>query len=156
MARLSGSPCDFRTTHWSVVLTAGDSASPQAEEAIERLCRTYWYPLYGFIRRQGYDAHEAQDLTQEFFCRFLLSHALGSVDPGRGRFRTFLIAALKHFLANEWDKANRLKRGGGKEFFSWDGLEPEERYRLEPKDERSPENTFDRQWAQTLVSNTLA
>lgn len=152
----SGSPCDFRTTHWSVVLAAGDSASPQAEAAIEKLCRAYWFPLYSFIRRQGHDAHEAQDLTQEFFCRFLQSQALGDVDPGRGRFRSFLIGALKHFLANEWDKANRLKRGGGKEFFSWDGLEPEEQYRLEPADNRSPENMFDRQWAQTLVSNTLA
>jgi RNA polymerase sigma-70 factor (ECF subfamily) len=152
----AGSPRDFRTTHWSVVLAAGNSASPHAEAAIEKLCRTYWFPIYGFIRHQGHDRHEAQDLTQEFFCRFLQSQALGSVDPSRGRFRSFLIASLKHFLANEWDKAKRLKRGGGREFFSWDGLEPEERYRLEPSDEKSPETIFDQQWAQALVSATLA
>ena len=138
------------------MLAAGNLTSPQAEAAIEKLCRTYWLPLYGFIRRQGHDEHEAQDLTQEFFCCFLQSQALGSVDPGRGRFRSFLIAALKNFLANEWDKSNRLKRGGGREFFSWDGLEPEEQYRLEPMDESSPERMFDRQWAQMLVSTTLA
>jgi RNA polymerase sigma-70 factor (ECF subfamily) len=149
-------PRDFRTTHWSVVLAAGDATSPQAETALERLCRTYWFPLYAFIRRQGHDPHAAQDLTQEFFCRFLQSHALGSVVPERGKFRTFLIAALKHFLANEWDKANRLKRGAGKEVFSWDGLAPEEQYRLEPAEAPDAEKSFDRQWAQTLVAATLA
>jgi RNA polymerase sigma-70 factor (ECF subfamily) len=146
----------FRTTHWSIVLAAGDSAAPEAEGALEKLCQVYWYPLYAFTRRRGYDAHEAQDLTQDFFCRFLESKALKSVHPEKGRFRSFLLAALKNFLTNEWDRANRLKRGGGREILSWDGLEAEERYALEPAEDLATDKWFDRNWAQSLVNATMA
>jgi RNA polymerase sigma-70 factor (ECF subfamily) len=93
---------EFHTTHWSVVLSAGDSAMPGAREALEQLCRTYWYPLYAYVRRRGHDAHEAQDLTQEFFARLLASGALKSVNPDNGRLRAFLLSSMNHFLANEW------------------------------------------------------
>jgi len=122
---------------------------------LEKLCRTYWYPIYAYIRRQGHGPCEAQDLTQEFFCRLLGSDSLRAVEPSKGQFRSFLLAAARHFLANEWDRANRLKRGGGK-VFSWDGLDPEERYLHEPAEAAPMEQTFDRQWAQSLVAETLA
>src|SRR5438477_10992726 len=103
-------------THWSVVLTASQSASPQAEVALAKLCRVYWYPLYAYVRRQGYGAHDAQDLTQDFFARFLEKNFLAQVHSAKGKFRSFLLAALKHFLANEWDKAKAQKRGGRQTF----------------------------------------
>jgi RNA polymerase sigma-70 factor (ECF subfamily) len=146
----------FRTTHWSVVLAACDIHSPQSEAALEKLCRTYWYPIYAHIRRQGHEPCEAQDLTQEFFCRLLGSESLRSVEPRKGLFRSFLLASVRHFLANEWDRASRLKRGGAYKIFSWDGLEPEERYRLEPAQVTPIEQAYDRQWAQSLVAETLA
>ncbi len=146
----------FRTTHWSVVLAASDVHSPQSEAALEKLCRTYWFPIYSYIRRQGHGPCEAQDLTQEFFYKLLGSGSLRAVEPGKGQFRSFLLAAARHFLANEWDRANRLKRGGGFKIFSWDGLEPEERYLLEPVETTPMEQAFDRQWAQSLVAETLA
>lgn len=136
-------------------MAAGDIHSPQSEAALEKLCRTYWYPIYVFVRRQGHAPCEAQDLTQDFFCRLLASDSLRAVDPSKGRFRSFLLAALRNFLANEWDRASRLKRGGDREIFSWDGLAPEERYRVEPVDETPMERAFDRQWAQSLVAETL-
>jgi len=146
----------FRTTHWSVVLSAGEGSTPEAAGALEKLCQLYWYPLYAFVRKHGYDAHEAQDLTQEFFCRFLESKALKSVHPDKGKFRSFLLAALKNFLANEWDRAHRLKRGGGRQFLSWDDLAAEDRFALEPADELPVEKRFDRNWAQSLVDAALA
>ena len=134
----------FNATHWSVVLQAagGDSSA-----ALERLCRTYWYPLYAFVRRQGHAAHDAQDLTQGFFELFLAKHYLKDVDRDKGRFRSFLLASLKHFLANEWKKANRQKRGGLVETISFDATDAEERYRLEPTEESSAELIYDRRWA---------
>ena len=144
----------FRTTHWSVVLEAGAS-SEDAHSALEKLCRAYWYPLYGFVRRRGYGEHEAQDLTQEFFARLLAGNSLQSVSPDKGRFRTFLLAALKNFLANDWRDAQRLKRGGGKEILSWQALDPEQRFTLEPADDSSPETWFDRRWAQAVVTSAL-
>ncbi len=113
VAPLSGAErAQFTTTHWSVVLVAGRHPSPQADEALEVLCRTYWYALYAFVRRQGYEVMDAQDLTQEFFARFLEKQYIERADPERGRFRTFLLACLKNFLANEWDRAQTAKRGG--------------------------------------------
>ncbi len=103
---------EFATTHWSVVLLAGSAASEQADTALEHLCRAYWYPLYAYVRRQGHDAHDSQDLTQDFFARFLERKHLRLADPGRGRFRTFLLCSLKHFLINEWEKSRAIKRGG--------------------------------------------
>src|SRR5438874_12521201 len=103
---------DFRTTHWSLVLAAGHPDSPEAAGALAQLCGIYWYPIYAFVRRRGYDADDAQDLTQEFFVRLLAKNYLRTADRQRGRFRSFLMGALKHFLDNEWDKSQTLKRGG--------------------------------------------
>src|SRR5690349_3825932 len=105
----------FETTHWSVVLCAGETQTPQSAMALEKLCSSYWYPLYAFVRNSGHGAEEARDVTQEFFARLLQNKRLKAADPQRGRFRTFLLSALKHFLANEWDRAQALKRGGGQE-----------------------------------------
>src|SRR2546425_1224561 len=122
----------FATTHWSVVLAAGDSQSSESAQALDRLCRAYWFPLYAFVRRRGFDASDAQDLTQSFFTRLLEKKALGSVDPSKGKFRSFLLASLQNFLNNEWDKTRRLKRGGAVEVFSFDAEPAEERYQFEP------------------------
>src|SRR5687767_11857348 len=130
----AGGP-QFTTTHWSVVLSARGKASPEADAALAELCRTYWYPLYAFVRRKGHQPHDAQDLTQAFFARLLEKNYVAQADRDRGRFRTYLLTALTHFLADEWDKAQRLKRGGGREIFSFDAGLAEERYRLEPVDE---------------------
>ena len=140
----------FATTHWSVVLTAGQHDSPQAAAALEKLCRTYWYPLYAYVRRRGYSPEDAQDLTQGFLASLLSTPALGSVHPTKGRFRSFLLASLNHFLANEWDKARRLKRGGGQPAISLDTAET--RYRAEPSEDLSPDRIFERQWSQTLLA----
>ncbi|MEN9573642.1 MAG: hypothetical protein RL514_1497 [Verrucomicrobiota bacterium] len=144
----------FHTTHWSVVLEAG-GADGSARGALETLCRNYWYPLYVFVRRRGYDPHQAQDLTQEFFARLLAGESLKTAQPERGRFRTFLLGALKNFLANDWRDAHRLKRGGGAELLSWDGLDPASRYALEPAIDDPPEALFDRRWAQAVVTTAL-
>jgi RNA polymerase sigma factor (sigma-70 family) len=151
----SSSNAVFATTHWSVVMAAGKSDSAQAAQALEQLCRTYWYPLYAFVRRQGHAAHDAEDLTQEFFARFLAKEYFGRADPALGRFRNFLLACLKHFLSEQWRQAGRLKRGGGQTIVSWDSLMAEERYRSEPTDPLTPEKVFDRRWALTLLEQTL-
>lgn len=143
----------FHTTHWSVVLqaTGGDSFV-----ALDRLCQTYWYPLYAFVRRGGYNEHDAQDLTQGFFELFLTKHYLKQVDRDKGRFRSFLLASLKHYLANEWKKANRQKRGGLVETISFDAADAEERYRLEPAEESSAELIYDRRWARAVLDSVMA
>ena len=144
----------FRTTHWSVVLEAG-LASETGHAALETLCRRYWYPLYCFARRRGVAHAEAEDLTQGFFEQFLTSNWFAQLGSDKGRFRTFLLASLKHYLANEWDRANRIKRGGRLSFISMDELEPEARYALEPVAETSEEKLFDRQWARSLTSSVM-
>src|SRR6187402_3428452 len=106
-------PREFMTTHWSVVLQAAEVTSVESDLALEKLCRTYWYPLYVYVRRQGRSPHDAQDLTQEFFARLLAKKYLRLADPDRGKFRAFLLKSLKHFLVNEWEKARTQKRGGG-------------------------------------------
>jgi RNA polymerase sigma-70 factor (ECF subfamily) len=146
----------FATTHWSVVLAARDTASPQADTALAELCRTYWYPLYAFIRRKGHSPHDAQDLTQAFFARLLEKNYLAQADRERGRFRTYLLAALTHFLADEWDKTRRLKRGGGREMVSFDAASAEERYRLEPIDQLDAAKLYERRWVTTLFDKVLA
>ncbi len=146
----------FATTHWSVVIAAGGGNSPQAAEALDRLCRTYWYPLYAFVRRQGHGAPDAEDLTQEFFARFLAKEYFGRADPALGRFRSFLLACLKNFLAEQQRQARRLKRGGGQCTISWDSQTAEERYRLEPADPLTPEQVYDRRWALTLLDTVLS
>jgi RNA polymerase sigma factor (sigma-70 family) len=145
----------FPSTHWGTVLAAGDSASPASQEALERLCRVYWYPVYAFVRRQGYAPVDAEDLTQAFFARLIEKHVLRDVVPERGRFRTFLLAALRHFLANEWDRLRTVKRGGGFTHVSLDAMGAEERYRLEDAAEESPETHFDRLWAEAVMDRAL-
>jgi RNA polymerase sigma factor (sigma-70 family) len=145
----------FATTHWSIVLSAGDRDSPQAHEALASLCQTYWYPLYAFIRRQGFSAEESQDLTQEFFARLLEKDFLATVNRDKGRFRSFLLAACKHFLANERDRAGAKKRGGDQRFISIDLPDAENRYSLEPAHELTPEKLFERRWVLTLLEQVL-
>ena len=146
----------FGTTHWSVVLSAGQTDSREAAHALETLCHTYWYPLYAYVRRQGRDAHEAQDLTQGFFCRLLEKRFLVQVDPRKGRFRSFLLVAMNHFLANEWDRARALKRGSRVALVSLDTLDAEERYQHEGLATASPEQYYDQRWAMTLLTRVLA
>ena len=115
----------FATTHWSVVLAAGDTKLPQASEALEKLCRAYWYPLYAYVRRKGHSAEDAQDLTQEFFARLLVRNYLSVADRTKGKFRSFLLGSLEHFLAREWTRAHAQKRGGGRAHFSLNELDAE-------------------------------
>ena len=145
----------FATTHWSVILEAGQEDSPEAQAALERLCRTYWYPLYAFLRRQGKTREEAEDLTQEFFARFLQKGFIRLADPERGRFRTFLLASIQNLSAEQHRFAGRLKRGGGRTILSWDGLEAEQRYLLEPQDDSTPESLYEKRWALTVLETAL-
>ncbi len=142
----------FTATHWSVVLAA---ASADCSAALEQLCRTYWYPLYAYVRRRGYAAEDAQDLTQEFFARLLANHGLQTVSPLKGKFRSFLLASMNHLLADERDRANCQKRGNGKPELSLEAQTAEERYRLEPLDERTPEKVFESRWAAALMDRVL-
>jgi RNA polymerase sigma factor (sigma-70 family) len=148
-------PC-FLSTRWSVVLAAGRAETTQARQALAALCQTYWYPLYAYVRRQGHDAHDAQDLTQEFFLRLLEHHWLAEVSREKGRFRSFLMAAMNHFLANEWDRVRAKKRGGDRQFLPLDAESAETRYRLEPADATTPEVIFERRWALTLLDQVMA
>jgi RNA polymerase sigma-70 factor (ECF subfamily) len=145
----------FATTRWSVIAAAQDPASPQAHEALAILCSSYWYPLYAYIRSQGYSADQSQDLTQGFFAGLLERHALEVVDRARGKFRSFLLAACKHYLAHERDRAQAQKRGGGRRFFSLDFANGEARYQAEPADAHTPEKLFARDWALTLLEQVL-
>lgn len=145
----------FVTTHWSVVLNAGRSDSTHARAALEKLCKTYWHPIYAFVRRQGHSPHDAQDLTQEFFARLLEKNSLGDVDPCRGRFRSFLLASLKHFLANEWDRARAQKRGGGQVLIPIDAKSAESSRGFDPADNLTAEKIFERRWALTLLELVL-
>jgi RNA polymerase sigma-70 factor (ECF subfamily) len=146
----------FATTHWSVVLAARDTDSPEADAALAELCRTYWYPLYAFVRRKGHNPPDAEDLTQAFFARMLEKSYVAQADRERGRFRTYLLAALTHFLADEWDKARRLKRSGSREIISFDAASAEERYRLEPADQLDAAKLYERRWVTTLFDKVLA
>jgi RNA polymerase sigma-70 factor (ECF subfamily) len=146
----------FTTTHWSVVLQAGQTDSQNAPEALGRLCRTYWYPLYAYLRRKGHNADDAQDLTQEFFARLLARNYLSAADRSKGKFRSFLLGAVDHFLAKEWRRAHAQKRGGGQHVLSLDEMDAEKRYLLEPADELTPAKIFDRRWATTLLEEAMA
>jgi RNA polymerase sigma factor (sigma-70 family) len=136
-------------------MSARDEQSPQSTQALETLCKNYWYPLYAFVRRYGRSPHDAEDLTQAFFARLLERNYLASVDPAKGKFRSFLLGSLKHFLANEWDKMNAQKRGGGKTIISIDRDAAEESYRFEPVDKLTADKIFERRWAMTLLERTL-
>ena len=150
-----GTQASFQDTHWSVVLAAGQADSPKAAAALEKLCRAYWPPLYAFLRRRGYKPDEAQDLTQEFFAQLLKRNALATTSPDKGRFRSFLLTVLKHFLLNEWHREQCQKRGGGRSLLSLDGADEETRYALEPADGQTPEMVFERRWALAVVEQTM-
>jgi DNA-directed RNA polymerase specialized sigma24 family protein len=137
----------FRTTQWSVVLLSAQSQAPGAETALARLCRLYWYPLYGFVRRRGYNQDDARDLTQGFFLHLLEHKTLTRIDPSRGKFRSFLLGSLQNFLTLEATRARCLKRGGAIEFVFLEAKSAEDRYQLEPLDTLTPEIIFDARWA---------
>ena len=145
----------FHTTHWTVVLAAREKEGAVACEALASLCSTYWYPLYAFIRRQGSSPHQAEDLTQEFFFRFVERHSLGSVQPAAGKFRSFLLACLKNFLSNERERAHAQRRGGGQSLVPLSGSDAETRYSLEPADQQTPEAVFERRWAFAVLERTM-
>ena len=146
----------FVTTRWTMVLSAGRKSSPHSDRALAELCQTYWYPLYAYIRRQGRTKEDAEDLVQAFFARFLEKNYLEGLAAERGKFRAFLLAALKHFLANEWDKAQAQKRGGGAEHLSLNWQDADDRFHLDPPDPTNPERLFDREWALALLDRVIA
>lgn len=155
VAGISHSPV-FATTHWSVVLAAGQDNSPAAQVAMEQLCHAYWYPLYAHVRRRGNDHHRAEDLTQEFFARLLDQPWLNSVSPDKGRFRSFLLGAFDHFLANEWRRGQALKRGGGQVIVSLEETRTgEERFAREPASEGASGPAFDRLWATMVLEQAM-
>lgn len=147
----SGGMAPFRTTHWTVVLSATRDGSAKAQASWEELCETYWFPLYAFIRKRGYDPHTAEDLTQSFFAFLIEKDALGKVERQKGKFRSFLIASAKNFLANDWNRAQTAKRGGRYSFVAWEEECAEERYQLEADLQFSAEMVFDRTWASVLL-----
>ena len=146
----------FATTHWSVVVSAGVDRSPEAGRALALLCENYWFPLYAFVRRAGRSPEDAQDLTQEFFARLLDQRFFVKADRRKGTFRSFLLAALKHFMADQRDRARAQKRGGSLAVISLDNLDAETRYRLEPAVELTPERMFEKQWALALLEHVLS
>jgi len=145
----------FATTRWTVVLSAGRKSSPQSDRALGELCQIYWYPLYAYVRHKGESKEDAEDLVQGFFARFLEKNYLEGLGAEHGKFRAFLLASLKHFIANEWDKSQRQKRGGGIVHLSLDWRSADERYHLDPPDPSSPDRTFDREWAFALLETVI-
>jgi RNA polymerase sigma-70 factor (ECF subfamily) len=144
----------FQTTRWTVVLAAGENHTPQSDIALESLCKAYWFPLYAYVRRRRASREDAEDLTQAFFARFLSKNYLNGLCEERGRFRAFLLASLKHFLANEWDKTQRKKRGGAITHLSldWETADTEfQKLSAEP----SPDKSFDREWALALLAKVI-
>ena len=146
----------FATTHWSVVLAAGKSGTPDAHAALERLCQTYWPPLYAFLRRFGCSPEDAQDLTQDLFAHFLEKDYFGRADPQRGRFRTFLLTSLRHYLRDAHDQRTAAKRGGRAHVLSLDRERAERGYAAEPVEHATPERVFEKRWATILLENVLA
>jgi len=144
----------FATTHWSVVLAAGGDSSESAA-ALEQLCASYWYPLYAYVRRFGYAPHDAQDLTQAFFADLFRKNYFQAADPERGKFRSFLLIALRHFLNHEWEKRRAAKRGGGQGPVSFDEQTAEDRYQQEPATEGTAEGLYDRAWALSVFEQSL-
>jgi DNA-directed RNA polymerase specialized sigma24 family protein len=145
----------FHTTHWSVVLAARERDGTVAQDALASLCLAYWYPLYAFVRARGHTPQDAEDLTQEFFRRFLAHNSLENVSPARGKFRSFLLACLKHFLTNEWGRAHAQRRGGGVVTIPLEGGGAETRWSLEPKDYSTPDALFEKSWAYALLERTV-
>jgi RNA polymerase sigma factor (sigma-70 family) len=145
----------FATTRWSLVAAATDPAAPHTREALADLCRLYWFPVYAYVRRRGRDHHAAQDITQAFFARLLETNGLAAADRARGRFRSYLLAACQHFLANEHDRETAKKRGGGRAHLPLDFDTADGRYAREPADGQPPERAFDREWALGLLDRAL-
>ncbi len=155
-SRPSTAPGDiFATTHWTVVLAAGKQSTPQSDRALEELCRAYWFPLYAYVRRRGHTKEDAEDLTQAFFARFLEKNYLAGLSAERGRFRAFLLASLKHFLANEWDKSQRQKRGGKVTHLSLNWQTADTQFQVAATAEPSPDKAFDREWAVALLAKVI-
>ena len=161
MARIPDDPSEtarprdyFATTHWSIVLQAGRSDSTHAQEALAQLCQAYWHPLYVYVRRRGYSPQDAEDLTQGFFARLLELNSLADVRREKGKFRSFLLASINHYLSDEWDRAKAQKRGHGR-VISFDANDAETQLGHEPADNVTPEKTFERQWAMTLLEKVL-
>jgi RNA polymerase sigma factor (sigma-70 family) len=148
-------PGSFPSTHWSVVLAAGQSSSSGGQAALEELCRAYWYPLYVYVRRRGYSPDDAQDLTQSFFERLLERDLLADLRPSGARFRSFLLHTMKNLLATEWTRAHARKRGGTLTILSLDELDPEARYAREAVDADSPDAAFERRWAGEVLQQAL-
>lgn len=146
---------EFATTHWSVILAAGENENLRSAQALETLCRVYWFPLYAYVRRQGQTEHDAQDLTQAFFARFLEKGTIRLADRERGRFRSFILTSLKHFLVNEWEKGRTARRGGGQPGLALDAENAEALYLAEVTDQMSPDRLFEKRWAVALVENVL-
>jgi RNA polymerase sigma-70 factor (ECF subfamily) len=145
----------FPTTSWNLVVAASEAASRESGEALAQLCEAYWHPLYAYVRRAGHGVDESRDLTQEFFARLIEKHYLRTADRDRGRFRTYLLAALKHFLSNEWDRARAVKRGGGSVPIPLDLETGEHLYQREPADPMTPEKIYERRWALTLLDRAM-
>lgn len=145
----------FATTHWSVVLAAGDQGNLASREALENLCATYWYPLYAYVRPRVRGAEEAKDLTQSFFCHLLEKKGIEKANPERGRFRSFLLTSLKNFLHNQWEKEQAAKRGSGQSPVSINLEQGESRFQSEPHHNLTPEKLFDRSWVLTLLDQVL-
>ena len=146
----------FATTRWTLILSAADAGSPAQDDALATLCETYWHPVYAFIRRSGRSPDDARDLTQQFFVRVLEKGFFGEADRSRGRFRSFLFSSVRHFLANQHDWAVAQKRGGGAPILSLEFDDGERRYSLEPADEGTPERTYERTWASTVLETAMA
>jgi RNA polymerase sigma-70 factor (ECF subfamily) len=145
----------FATTHWTVVLAAGRRHSPQSDGALEELCRTYWFPLYAYVRRRGHPKEDAEDLVQAFFAKLLEKNFLANLNAEKGKFRAFLLAALKHFLANEWDRSQTQKRGGGETLLSLDWQTADTQFQVAATNEPSPDQAFDREWALALLAKVI-
>jgi RNA polymerase sigma-70 factor (ECF subfamily) len=145
----------FATTQWNVVLAAREGSESQARLALESLCETYWFPLYAYVRRRGYAVDDARDLTQAFFADLLSRDFFGGIDRSRGRFRSFLLASLEHFLSHQRDKEQALKRGGATRTLSLDVAAAETRYRHEPTDHLTPERVFERRWGLTVMERAM-
>ncbi len=150
-------PRQFVTTHWSLVSAArlDEASQTRAREALEELCRAYWYPLYAFVRSRGHSATDAQDLTQAFFTQIIETGGFASADRKRGRFRSYLLGAMKHFLTNQWHRAQTQKRGGHVQFIEFDALDPETRYAEASEQSDNPELLFDREWALQIITEAL-
>ena len=145
----------FATTHWSTVLAAGAEHTPESQEALARLCRSYWFPLYAYARHRGHPPEDARDFTQAFFERLLEKHQLRHAAPHRGRFRSFLLGAFQNFLHDQHDRASALKRGGGLRFVPWHHVEAETRFEAADAASESPEALFDRAWAEAVVQGSV-